>query len=197
MSDKKQKVKIITPEFRGSYANLVKPRAIEEGQEPKYSITIVLKKKDPETIALIKKLEAAFNVAMIEKLGKAIPFAACKHYPIKDGNKPNEDGEVSEITKGCWTFAASNKFKPGVIDKNGNKLFSEDDLYSGAWYRASISAWAWKHATGGKGVSVNLDSLMKIKDDGRYGGGSNPEQDFEDHIDSSGEEDEDDDDMLK
>lgn len=197
--DKKKKTKIVTPEFRGSYVTLVKPRAIEEGKEPKYSMNIVLKKKDPETIKFIKRLEAAFQAEMIETLGKALPFAACKHYPIRDGNKPNEDGEVSEITKGCWVITASNKFKPGCIDKNGNKLISEDELYSGAFYRASVSAWAWKHATGGKGVSVNLDNVMKIKDGDRFGGGSSAEADFEEYIDSDGsdEDDDEDDPMLK
>lgn len=198
--DKKPKTKIITPEFRGSYVTLVKPRAQEEGKEPKYSINIVLKKKAPETIAFLKRLEASFNASMIEKLGKAIPFAACKYYPVHDGDKPDEDGEVSDITKGCWRIYASNKFKPGCIDKAGQKLFSEEDLYSGAWYRASVSTWAWKNDLGGRGVSINLDNVMKLKDDDKYGGGgSKAEDDFAEHIEGSGTEEveDDDDDMLK
>lgn len=194
MSDTKKPDPIITPPFVGSYVTLVKPRAIEEGKEAKYSINCVLKKKDPETIKLIKKLEAAFNASMIATFGKAIPFTSCKHYPIRDGDKPNEDGDVDDLTKGCWVIYASSKFKPGVIDQRGQKLFSEEDLYSGAIYRAALTTWAWKHATGGKGVSINLDNVMKMKDGTRIGGGRAAEADFEGYIDENAG---DDDDMLK
>lgn len=188
---KKKAVAIISPEALGSYVTLVRPRAIEKGKEPKYSINLVLKKKDPEVIKFIKRLEASFTASMINTLGKALPFSACKHYPIWDGDKPNEDGEVSDITKRCWIVYASSKFKPGAIDKRGNKLISEDQLYSGAIYRASLSTWAWKHKTGGKGVSINLDNIMKVRDGDRIGGGRAAESDFENIIDPDAEDDED------
>ena len=172
---------IITPEFRGSYVTLVKPRAIsdEPDAELKYSINILLPKDSPETKAFIKKLEGAFAASMTEKLGKPIPFANCRHYPIHDGDKADDDGNVDEITKGCWVIYASNKRKPGAIDMKGNKLFSEDDLYSGAWYRASLSTWAWTNPKFGKGVSINLDNVLKVKDDEAFGGrAAPPEDDF-------------------
>jgi hypothetical protein len=200
MADKAKAQPIITPEFVGSYVTLVKPRAIEEGKDPKYSINIVLKKKDPKTIAFIKKLEAAFNASMLDKLGKAIPFAALKHYPIHDGDKPNEDGEKNEITKGCWSIYAASNFKPGALNKRGEKLFTEDELYSGAIYIAAVTTWAWKHPTGGKGVSVNLDNVMKIRDGNRIGGGRKAEEDFAGMIDPDASDDDGegaDDDMLK
>lgn len=198
MADKAKNV-IITPEFLGSYVTLVKPRAIEADKEPKYSINMVLKKKLPTTIAFLKKLEASFNASMIEKLGKALPFASCKHYPVRDGDKPNEDGEINEITKGCWVVYASANFKPNSLDRRGQKLLSEDQLYSGAIYVAAITTWAWKHPTGGKGVSINLDNVLKMRDGERIGGGRPAEQDFAGLIDPDATDDdgESDDPMMK
>lgn len=186
MSDSKTpKPKLITPEGRGSYVTLIKPRAVsdEPDAELKYSYNHLMLKESAETKAFIKKLEAAFIAAMIDSpIGKPIPFTNCKHYPIRDGDMPNDDGEIDPITKGHWIIYATNRHKPGAIDLQGNKLFSEDDLYSGAWYRISVSAWAWSNKFG-KGVSLNLDNVLKVRDDAKFGGGgAPPEDDFAQYV---------------
>jgi hypothetical protein len=180
-TEKPKRVKLTTPEFRGSFVNLVKARAIEEGKEPKFSIMIVLPKGTPETTAFVAKLKKAIDDAYAAKHGKLVPAAVMKHYPIKDGATTGIEGMEK-----CICITAANKYKPGAIDKAGNKLIAEEDLYSGAWYRASVSAWAWAHATGGKGCSINLESVLKVKDDTRIGGGSNPDEDFASYIDKDG-----------
>jgi hypothetical protein len=53
-----------------------------------------------------------------------------------------------------------------------------EELYSGAYYRASIRCFAWEHPTGGKGVSVALDNVMKIKDGEAFSGKSSASDDF-------------------
>lgn len=188
-------VKLKTPIFRGSYVHLLKPRKNKNkpGEPGKYQITIVLPKDKPETKKFIKDLEKLFTQAMIEKLGKAIPFNVVKHYPVKDGDLPNEDGDTNEAHEGCWVITASNSYKPHVIGLEGQDLFEESEVYSGAWYRATVGVYAWKHESGTKGVSVDLKSVIKIKDDGRFGGGSNAKEDFADDIQAGGTGDEEDD----
>ncbi len=178
----KEKMKLITPVFRGSYVNAVKPRAIEEGGDPVFSMMMVLLKKDPETKAFMAKLEAAVSEACINKLGKDIlPHTKLKHWFVQDG-----DTSDNEEHAGAWTFRASSKFRPGAIDhKTRNPLFEEEDLYSGAWYRASLDAWCWSNAFG-TGCSLNLNNIMKMKDDAKFGGGAKPEQDFEAFLDEAG-----------
>lgn len=183
-TEKKKSAKLTTPEFRGSFVNLVKARAIEAGKEPKFSIMIVLPQGTPETSAFLTKLKKALDDAYQAKHGKLVPAANMKHYPIKDGATTGIEGMEK-----CWCITAANKYKPGAISKAGEKLLTEEDLYSGAWYRVSVSGWAWAHATGGKGVSVNLESVLKVKDDTRIGGGSNPDEDFAQYIDTEGGED--------
>lgn len=179
--DKPKPTKLITPVFRGSFVTLVKARSIEEGQTPKYSILAPLSKTNKEATAFIAKLRAEIARVVLAKFGKAIPEKALKHFPIRDGDTMEQEGFA-----GHWCISASNKFKPGVVDGAGNKLFSEEDLYSGAWYRASISVWAWSHKTGGKGVSINLDNVLKTKDDEKIGGGTKAEDDFKSYLDTEG-----------
>ena len=193
MSDER-KPNLITPMFRGSYCNLITPRvpgkkgAAQEGKDPKYSILIVLPKDDPDTDKFLKRLRVAIDEATTEKFGKPVAHQKLKHFPIRDG-----DADDNEDFAGHWLIPASSKFKPGALDSKGQKLFSEDQLYSGAWYRAAISVWAWDSDLGGRGVSVNLHNVLKEKDDTRFGGGTAAEDDFKAHIrEDDDEEDEED-----
>jgi len=190
--------KLMTPEFRGSYCNLIKAKHRKNpkpGDEPKYSILIVIpKKKYPKWIASLEKNMLA---AGQEKFGKPIPKNKLKHWPIRDGDEENEDGEVDENHAGCWCISVSTRRKPNVIDKKNRKLIDEEEVYSGAWYRATIRPWAWDNPEGGKGISIELHNVLKTKDDDRLGGGvSKAEDDFADELDDDASEAEDDEDDL-
>jgi Protein of unknown function (DUF2815) len=52
--------KVITGKVRFSYAHVFEPQSMEEGQEKKYSVCILIPKKDKATIA---KIEAAITAA--------------------------------------------------------------------------------------------------------------------------------------
>lgn len=161
--------KLITPEFRGSFVHLDKPSRMQgdPDSEPRYQILIALPKDDP----FWDELEDAIDAAAKAKFNGKIPpkFKS----PIKDG-----DDEPYDNLKGCLFVNASNSRRPGVVDEDLNPIMDGDELYSGAWYRASINAWAWSHATGGKGASISLNNVMKIRDDERYDGGTSAEEDF-------------------
>jgi hypothetical protein len=188
-----------TPTFRGSYVALIKPKVQkgDDGQDkkPQYSMLACFPKNDPTTKAFLPKLKALINEAYKAKFGKPINEAHPK-YPIKNGDAIGDDG----AHKGQWCLNLASNFKPDAVDKDGNKLETEDEAYSGAWYRAKISAWAWDHKVGGKGVSLNLETVIKIKDDEEFGGGGNAADDFADELGEGGTDPADeevaDDDML-
>jgi len=170
--------KLITPEFRGSFVHLVKPHAIkaqpgEKQAEPRFQITIPIPKND----SFWKKVEALIEETAKEKFGKIPPKLK---RPIKDGDEPDNDGNERPEFKGKFTIQASSKNKPGIVDADLSPIMSEDEIYSGAWYRASIRAYAWDHPTGGKGVSIALDNVMKVKDDEAYSGRTDAATDFAD-----------------
>lgn len=51
---------ITTGKVRFSYCNLFTPRAIQEGAQPKYSVTLLIPKSDKATVQKIKgAIEAA------------------------------------------------------------------------------------------------------------------------------------------
>lgn len=160
--------KLVTPEFRGSFVHILEPHAIKgvENAKPRYQITIPLKKTD----SFWKKVEALVESTAKEKWGKIPPKMKS---PIKDG-----DEEGRPEFAGCFSIQATSNNKPGIVDTSMQPIMNADEIYSGAWYRASIRAYAWEHPTGGKGVSIALDNVMKTKDDTAYSGRTDAAADF-------------------
>lgn len=167
---------IVSPKFRGSFVFIMKPRQKDDDGEPQYEMAIVLPKDDRETKDFIGKLEDAFEDAMTEKIGKIIPFEKCKHYPIRDG----DDMEGEEF-HGCWVVGTKNKKQPGVLirEEDGTRraVERESEIYSGAYYHASVRAYAWDNKFG-KGVSVSLEGVLKVEDGEKFGS-SFSEDDFD------------------
>ena len=160
--------KIITPEFRGSFVHLDRPSTMkgQPDSEPRYQMLCAFDADDE----FWDIMEDAVEQAAKEKFGKVPPKFKS---PIKDG-----DDEEYDNLKGCLYFNASNSRKPGVVDQGMSPVIDPEELYSGAWYRASVNVWAWEHPTGGKGASVSLNNVMKIKNDQRYDGGTAAQDDF-------------------
>lgn len=181
----KQGNTLVTPVFRGSFVHVVTPRAFEAGDDPKYSCLIVVPKKEK---AFLKKMQAAMKATAQAKFGTDVKMSALKIY-VKDGDGAEVPESLSENVEGCVYFNASSNFRPGVIDTDGNPLTSEDEVYSGAHYRATISFYAWQHPKGGRGVSINLRSLLKVRDDEAFTTRSDPMADFSDFLEGDADPD--------
>ncbi len=110
-------------------------------------------------------------------------FFKRRKVPIKDGASIGDEGNFVDH----WFLRAASNFKPSVCDIHGQKVDGEVELYSGAHYRCKLSAWGWNHPTGGKGVSVNIETAIKTRDDEKFGGGGDASKDFEDDISTGGE----------
>lgn len=172
--------KLITPEFRGSFVHVFKPHSGIEGAEPKYSITIPLRKK--EDAAFIARLEDTIEAIAKEEWGKVPPRLRS---PIADRD---EDESYPEFA-GCVTLNAKAKRKPGVVVLDNGLLKKveqvametgedvENIIYSGAIYRASIVLYTYD-VSGAKGVAVGLNNLMKVGDGEPLSGGGSAERDF-------------------
>lgn len=177
--------KIITPEFRGSFVHVLEPHAMrvapgEAQPEPRYQITIPIPKTDP----FWKKFDKLVEETAVAKWGKVPPKLKT---PKKDGDDTDMDGNVRPEFAGKWSIQASSKKKPGIVDANLQPIMTADEIYSGAWYRASIRCYAWEHATGGRGVSVALDNCMKVRDDEAFSGRARAEDDFADFASAGGD----------
>jgi hypothetical protein len=162
--------KIVTPEFRGSFVHILEPHAIKgvADAKPRYQITIPLKKDSP----FWAKVDALVKETATAKWGKIPPKMK---NPVKDG-----DEEQRPELVGCYSIQATSNNKPGIVNAALQPIMDSNEIYSGAYYRASIRAYAWEHPTGGKGVSIALDNVMKTKDGEAFSGRTDAGNDFAD-----------------
>lgn len=164
--------KVITGKVRFSYAHVFEPKAIEEGQTPKYSVSILIPKSDKKTLDKIEKAIEAAKQAGKAKFGEKIP--ARLKMPLRDGDEERPD---DENYADCYFVNANSTNKPGIVDENRQEIIDRDEFYSGCYGKASINFYAF-NAAGNKGVAAGLNNLMKTDDGERLGGGSTAEEDF-------------------
>ena len=168
------KTKIIVKNVRFSYVNVTTPKAMNNGDTAKYSISLLIPKSDTETIEDIKEaIENAKKVGTA-KLGGKIPTNL--KMPLRDGDIERPD---DENYKGHFFMNASSTVKPNIIDKNKAPLANPEELYSGCYGHASIAMYAF-NKNGNKGIACGLHNLMKVKDGEPLGGRASAESDFAD-----------------
>lgn len=170
--------KVVTGKVRFSYAHVFTPKAMEEGGEEKYNISILIDKKDTATIARIQAaIEAAIEAGkskLADKTGK-VNKAALK-LPLRDGDidRADDDSYVGKLF-----INASSTRKPGIVDVDKLEIITPEEFYSGCYGRASINFYAF-NAKGNKGVAAGLQNLQKLEDGERLDGSSTADEDFAD-----------------
>jgi hypothetical protein len=178
--------KVITGMVRFSYVNIFKSRAFTDGQEAKYSICLLIPKKDKKTLDKIQEaIDEAIEQGISEKWGGKTPKNL--HLPLRDGDEERAD-EAPEYA-GMMFLNANNKSKPGIVDADLNEILDPDEVYSGSWGRASINFFAYDNH-GNRGVGVGLNNIQKLRDDERLGGSrASAESDFGDGFKADAEDD--------
>ncbi len=164
--------KVVTGLVRFSYLHIWAPVAITEGQEKKYSASLIIPKSDKDTISKIQAaISAAEEAGRVEKFGGKIKGLKS---PLRDGDVERPDDEAYA---NAYFINANAKTKPGVVDKNINPILDQDEVYSGCYGRASITFYPF-NSNGNKGIACGLNHLMKVKDGEAMGGKSTAENDF-------------------
>lgn len=164
--------KVVTGLVRLSYLHIWEPSAVEEGQEKKYSASLIIPKSDKATL---DKIRAAINSAKEEgkaKFGGKIP--ASLKLPLRDGDAERPDDEAYANS---YFLNANAKTKPGIVDKDVNPILEQDQVYSGCYGRVSITFYAF-NTSGNKGIACGLNHIQKIKDGEPLGGRTRAEDDF-------------------
>lgn len=169
--------KVVTGKVRFSYLHVWEPRAAVDGQEPKFSVCLLIPKSD---VATIGRIEAACEAAIKAKWPAKRPPNL--RMPLRDGDAEDKGPEFA----GHWFVNVSSKRKPGVVDAALNPIIDPAELYSGCYGRASINAFAYDQA-GNRGVSFGLLNLQKLADGEPLGGRSRPEDDFADTAEDAAE----------
>lgn len=164
--------KVTTGKVRLSYAHLFQPHAIE-GNEPKYSVSIIIPKTDKDTLMAIKEAVEQVKKDGAAKWGGKIP--ATLKTPLRDGDAERPDDEAY---KNSYFLNASSKNKPGVVDQNVQPVLDATEVYSGCYGRLTINFYAFS-ASGNKGVAAGLGNVQKLEDGEPLGGFTSAANDFE------------------
>ena len=160
----------ITPEFRAAFISVFKATSMKNADgsvnKPKFSIRAAF----PPT-AKLDALKKVAEMAAREKWGDKIPKT------LRSPFRTNEELENPIVGIGddwiIMSFSANEDRRPGIVDSKLQDIIDDADVYSGAWYRAQVRAFAYENA-GNKGVSFGLQNVQKLRDDDPLGNGRIP-----------------------
>ena len=167
--DKKSELaKVMTPKFRVSFPNVFHPKAVQEGQEPKYSIAMLF-----DNDADLSEMKRAAKKALVAKWGKN---------PPKNLRSPFRNGEEKKQFEGYdenVTFVtASSKQKPGLVDQNLKDIIDQEEFYAGCYARATLLAFPYD-TMGNKGISFLLSNIQKLEEGEQISGKTKAADDFD------------------
>lgn len=166
---------VTTGTVRFSYVHLFKPYAAMPGQEEKYSVTVLVPKTDTDTMARIQAaIEAAKQKGITDKWGGQCPPIVPTPVYDGDGMRPSDGLPFGPECKGHFVFTASAKvdYPPEVVDKAGNPVINQSDVYSGMYGRVNVSFYPYAFGAK-KGIGCGLGPVQKLRD-GEPLGGSAP-----------------------
>ena len=166
--------KAVIKDVRFSYLNIWEPRAMEEGQIPKYSASIIIPKSNKEAIAKVKAAIRAATQAGLAKLGGKVP--ANLKTPLRDGDIDRPDDPAY---KNSMFINASSHFAPWVVDSACNPVLDKEEFYSGCYGAVSINFYAY-NTNVSKGIAAGLNNLMKTRDGESLTGRMRADEDFAD-----------------
>lgn len=170
--------KVITGKVRFSYVHVFEPATIsEDSSEKKYSVSIIISKKDKVTLAKIEGAIKAATQAGVAKWGGKLPKNL--KTPLRDGDEEREE----ECYENSFFLNAKSSNKPGIVDANLDEIMSKEEFYSGCYGRASVTFYPYD-SNGSKGIACGLNNLQKLEDGERLGGSSaSAAEDFADDDD--------------
>ena len=166
---------VTTGEVRLSYVHLFKPYAYQAGQEEKYQVTILVPKTDQDTMARISAaIDAAKQRGIADKWnGQCPPIVQVPVYD-GDGVRPTDGMPFGPECRGHFVFTASAKtdYPPEVVDRMGNPIINQSEIYSGIYGRVNVTFFPYSYG-GKKGIGCGLGPVQKLRD-GEMLGGSAP-----------------------
>ncbi len=167
--------RVITPEFRASYANVWEPAQTPSG-DMKYSISMIFPKGTDLT-----EIKKAIRQCIVEKHGEdEKKWPKGLKNPLRDGDT-DRDGKEYE---NALFLNAGSKNQPGIVDSSAKPITDRSEFYSGCYARASVSFFYFDKA-GNRGVGCGLNNLMKVKDGERLDGRRAAEDEFAEYASPS------------
>ena len=163
---------ILTPPGVSSFLNLQKPRAIVEGADPRFSLTLIFDKaaqKRPEFDALQKGIDEALK----ERWPGKLPVGLIS--PFHDGSE--KAGQYEGYKAGDIFISPWTKSKPGCVNNRREDIIDWSEFYAGWIVRANVRPFAYDTA-GKRGCSFFLETVQFLKPGPRLDGRKAASQSF-------------------
>lgn len=144
-----------------SYPHLFNARAIEVGGDQKYSVSVLIKKNDPQVAALqsiIDQEKANGWPSGFPANGKVFMKDCAVAFP-------------SEPTLAGYMVISGNaklEAKPAVVDANMNPVMDPSQVYAGSICWVAFNSFIYNQAVN-KGVSCGLNAVMITGEDSELG----------------------------
>ena len=94
--------------------------------------------------------------------------------PVHDGDgvRPSDGMPFGDECKGHWVFTASAKadYPPEVVDKLGNPIINQSEVYSGMYGGVNVNFFPYAFG-GKKGIGCGLGPVQKLEDGETLSGG--------------------------
>lgn len=163
---------------RLSFPDIWEPKAINQGDTPKYGAALLLDKKEhAETIKAIKVLMWAMAVAEFGGSEKAKDLVKKNklHFALHEGSEKDYAG----YDESNQYLSTSSTRRPTVIARDMTPLTKDDGRpYAGCYVNAVVRFWVQKNEFG-KRVNCELLGLQFVKDGEAFGA---PPFNAEDHF---------------
>lgn len=140
-------IRMVTPIGRLSYANLAKPRAVQVGQEPKFTCTLLM------------------NPAGCGDLWRAICMVANKRWPGEQRPNPQNPAEMITMTGEHMLFLTKEQGGLHNPLRQGNSTYSQDPVKYKAYLgtltlNAGIDALNRKSGQSQQPIAINEDGVI-------------------------------------
>lgn len=186
--------KCLIGEARMNWPRVFEPESFNGG-EPKYSVVLTFPKDNDE---LYDKIQQAIDECAEKAKTTMFSGKLPKNFQLPEIKDGDEDFD-NEGYPGRWVLKASSKYKPEVVKRMkvaGKGQFVEisdpEEFYAGCFGYASVTFRAYALDVN-KGISCQLDSLLKTRDGERFGSSGNAQTDFAGLADGLDNYDDDDD----
>lgn len=164
----------VTPTFRGSYLSVFKTAFNKLSNKNEFSVEALFAPGED-----MSGLKAMAQAAMVEKFGAdQTKWPAVTRSPFRDQKEKMKDGKLPD---GCTAGAVFMRFKsetrPGVVDQNKQEILDDSKVYSGAYLKAHVNAFAFQKGAN-VGVSFGLNHVQLVKDGEPFSGRPKAEDAF-------------------
>jgi len=143
------------------HPHLFRPRAIQAGDEPKYSVSLLIPKNDPQCAVIAAEIQAAKQNGFPSGFpgnGKVCWKDCAVQWP----DRPNLAGYM------CLSMTSKADKRPYVVDTNITPVMDPSQVYQGAeaWVAVNIASYSLPMA---KGIGGYVNGVMLTGNEGALG----------------------------